>query len=577
MFKNSFTLVDVLVGISLMLIVFLGIFGAYQLGIKTIAQSKNKINATAIANQQIEVIRNLPYDSIGVSGSFPDGILESSTSIFQNNVEYTIEKRVDFIIDSADGIAPPEDECPNDYKKVEIKVSWQGRFPGEIIIVSNIAPKNLAQECAIGGGILSVAVFDAYGVMVPSPLIEVRDPLTEEVLKDAQPLSGEHYFSLAADTYKVVVSKPDYSTERTYGVEEIATPEKPHPIVLEDGFIEASFSIDKVSSFLVNTLSPWGQDSWVDPFNDGSKISESDNIVFIGGAVKLASTTEEGYLSLGYLISLSIAPATGFLSWDKFSFSDSEPLLTDLKYQICSTTDTGWLLIPDTDLPGNSEGFDSSPVDLSGLAISKYPEIKIKAIASSSDSNLTPVLEDWQVSWITSEATPIPNKTFNLQGAKIIGTDEDEEPVYKYYQDHTSDSYGQITLTNLEWDAYTFSIAPASGLDLVDISPSPQPIELAPDSFLEIDLYLDAENSFLLTIKDQTTLGPVFAANARLYSIALGYDATQYTDTKGQTYFIPLAPGNYNLEIQAAGYADVSTNINVSGDVTQTISLEQIE
>ena len=576
MFKNSFTLVDVLVGISLMLIVFLGIFGAYQLGIKTIAQSRNKINATAIANQQIEVIRNLPYDSVGVSGSFPDGILESSTSIFQNNVEYTIETRVDFIIDSADGIAPPEDECPNDYKKVEVKVSWQGRFPSEIKIVSNIAPKNLAQECAIGGGILSVAVFDAYGVMVLSPLIEVRDPLTEEVLKDAQPLSGEHYFSLAADTYKVIVSKPDYSTERTYGVDEIATPEKPHPIVLEDGFIETSFSIDKVSSCSVNTLSPWGQDSLVDPFNDESKISELNNIVVIGGAVKLASTTEEGYLSPGYLISTSIAPI-GFLSWDKFSFSDSDPSLTNLKYQICSTTDTGWLLIPDSDLLGNSEGFDSSPVDLSGLAISKYPEIKIKAIASSSDSALTPVLGDWQVSWLTSEATPIPNKTFNLQGAKIIGTDEDEEPVYKYYQDHTSDSGGQINLSNLEWDAYNFSIAPASGLDLVDISPSLQPIDLSPDSFLEVDLYLDAENSFLLTLKDQTTLGPVFAASARLYSVPLVYDTTQYTDIKGQTYFIPLAPGNYNLAIQAAGYADFATNINISGDVTRTISLEQIE
>ena len=41
MTKNSgFTLIDVIVGVSLTLIVFSGIFGAYQLGIKVVSQSK---------------------------------------------------------------------------------------------------------------------------------------------------------------------------------------------------------------------------------------------------------------------------------------------------------------------------------------------------------------------------------------------------------------------------------------------------------------------------------------------------------------------------------------------------------
>jgi type II secretory pathway component PulJ len=43
--KKGFTFIDVLVGIALMLIVFLGIFGAYQLGLKVVGQSKNKIMA----------------------------------------------------------------------------------------------------------------------------------------------------------------------------------------------------------------------------------------------------------------------------------------------------------------------------------------------------------------------------------------------------------------------------------------------------------------------------------------------------------------------------------------------------
>jgi type II secretory pathway pseudopilin PulG len=572
---GGFTLIDVLVGTALMLIVFLGIFGAYQLGIKVIGQSKNRISATAIATQQMELIKNLPYESVGVKNSFPDGVLEPLTSTFQNGIEYIIETRVDFVIDPADGLAYPEDECPNDYKKVEVKVSFGGKFPGEVKMVTDMAPKNLAQECAISGGIISVAVFDALGIMVPSPLIEVRDPATDQTIKSALPPSGQHYFSLATSTYKIVVSKEGYSSERTYGPEEIASPEKPHVIVLEDQITEVSFSIDKISNFSVDTLSPWGQGIFSDSFLGDSKIAELNNVELNSGQVALASTTE-GYLAEGYLISTAISPAD-MLNWDEFSFTDLEPFDTDLKYQIYYATNSAWLLVPDTDLAQNSEGLDSSPVDLSELAGAKYATLRIKANFTTLSTSTTPVLEDWQVSWITSQPTPIPNKTFKLQGTKTLGTDQDEEVVYKYSQNHTSDSQGHVDIFGLEWDAYTFSIAPESGLDLAQIAPSPQPILLSPDTSLNVELYLEAENSFLVTLQNQETLEPIFAGTVRLSNLTLEYDTTQYTDTQGQTYFIPLTPATYHLEIQAPGYLPYSSDIWLSGDVIRTIKLEQVE
>ena len=91
--ERSFTLIEVLVGIFLIMIVFLGIFGAYQLSLKVIGLSKTKIIATAIANGQIEKIRNLAYGSIGVKGSFPDGVLEAVTTTIQNkfNIRLKLE------------------------------------------------------------------------------------------------------------------------------------------------------------------------------------------------------------------------------------------------------------------------------------------------------------------------------------------------------------------------------------------------------------------------------------------------------------------------------------------------------
>ncbi|PIW89852.1 MAG: hypothetical protein COZ92_02390, partial [Candidatus Nealsonbacteria bacterium CG_4_8_14_3_um_filter_40_11] len=63
--SKGFTFIDVMVGTALVLIVFLGIFGAYQLALKVVSQSKARITATALSNQKIEMVRNLAYDDVG--------------------------------------------------------------------------------------------------------------------------------------------------------------------------------------------------------------------------------------------------------------------------------------------------------------------------------------------------------------------------------------------------------------------------------------------------------------------------------------------------------------------------------
>jgi len=734
----GFSLVDVIVGTALISIIFLGVFGLFRLGTKVVGQSRAKVTAVAVANDYMEKVRSLPYESVGVVGGFPEGLLESSTTTVINNLTYTITTRVDYIVDDTDGLVSPEDDCPNDYKKVEVTVSWAGGYGGELSLVSNFTPETLSQECADEGGILSVSVFDAYGLMVPAPLIEIRNPTTDELIKSAVPDNGSHYFSLNSSTsYKVVVSKPGFSTERTYGIGEIADPNKSHPWILENKLTEYFFSIDETSSFSVQTSSPWGEDYFYDSFTDAGKISSSNNTAIGGGEISLVknegvyflngnedanicsfpgssgdcaqsfttggqakqisglqlfikkatsspsdiyaeirtssttgpvlgtsflitgstlpinfewvnftlpspinlsantqyflrlrsvpdSVTNEGQgpILWGYLSStssppgyaegnafryvekseeiladydfafkiyddeytpsgdaLSISTAPGDLSsWNQFSWTDAEPLSTDLKYHFYYASGTDWLLIPEGDLSGNQVGFDLSPVDLSSLDTSPYPQLKVGAELSTGDAAASPTLYDWQISWITTSATPIPNVSFVLQGNKTIGSDGDENPVYKYSATSTSGGDGSIALMGMEWDLYTFAVPISEGLDLIGTDPVSQPIDLPPDGANQnVTLYLEANNSLLLTVRNDETLEPVFAASAHLYNSGLGYDVTQNTDAKGQTYFIPLETAVYNLEITAVGYTATSTNINISGDKAQTIRMEQIE
>ena len=127
----GFTLMEVLLSIFLMSIVFLGIFGAFQLIIKTTAQSKARMQAVYLANQRIEELKNLPYDQIQTG--------EATTTI--NNVNYNIQTIIEEIDDCADdtiegldcnGNPGTIDSAPNDYKKCTVKVFWQSFFGGEM-------------------------------------------------------------------------------------------------------------------------------------------------------------------------------------------------------------------------------------------------------------------------------------------------------------------------------------------------------------------------------------------------------------------------------------------------------------
>lgn len=576
-YKNGFTLIETLIGAFLLLVVFTGIFGAYQLGIRVVGQSKNKTIALAIASGELEKIKTMPYQSVGTLDGFPEGVLEPYRIENINNVDYAIEIRVDYVVDETDGISAPEDECPNDYKKVEVKVSWSGIISGNIKLTADIAPQSMAQECAEAGGILSVSVFDAFGIMVSIPLIEIRNPETSALIKSATPATGQHFFSLPAGTYKIVVSKTDYSSSRTYGIDEIAIPEKPHPVVLEGALTENSFSIDRVSSFSVDTLSPWGIDYFLDSFSDSSKISEISetagipDLVIEGGQVFLAA----GVLS-GYLISIPIAPES-LISWDKMEWDDFEPTGAQIIYQVLyEESPENWVPIPESDLPGNSPGFVSSPLDLSGLNISDYCQTKIKAVFYG-DINVSPVLYSWQVSYKISQAMPIPNVPFNLQGEKLIGKDGDEQPVYKYSQDWTSAGNGHVDIFGLEWDSYNFSIDADSGFDLESIEPSPQPIGLPPNSSMPVVLYVEFQNSLSVFVKDSLTSEPIFSASVRLYNSGLNYDETRYTDQLGRIIFIPLEPAVYSLEVQGPGYSGYSGAVSVSGDNIKIVELEGVE
>ena len=132
-------------------------------------------------------------------------------------------------------------------------------------------------------------------------------------------------------------------------------------------------------------------------------------------------------------------------------------------------------------------------------------------------------------------------------------------------------------MNDAENDLYTFSTDSSAGFSLAGIDPAPQPVNAAPGSNVAVKLYLQPQNSFLLTIQDQDTLRPVTSAAIHLTNIGIGYDTTQYSNGAGQTFFAPLKAGTYSMGIVVPGYESSSSTVVVSGEKSDFISIKQNE
>lgn len=85
--------------------------------------------------------------------------------------------------------------------------------------------------------------------------------------------------------------------------------------------------------------------------------------------------------------------------YDNFSWSDSTPGSSDIIYQMEYQVSPGvYALIPDTEIPGNSTGTSTSPIDLTNVDIDSYPIIRpfatLTCVAGS-----CPQIDDWQLEW----------------------------------------------------------------------------------------------------------------------------------------------------------------------------------
>jgi hypothetical protein len=544
---KGMSLIDVVVGTSLLLVVFLALFTLLHASLQVSIVIKNQSTAGAIANSQMESIRSLPYNSVGTFAGIPAGLVAQNSTTTEDGVAYAVRTFIDYYDDPSDGVGVADTNgITTDYKRIKVTVSYPaGGTTKQITLVSSYSPPGI--ETTLGGGTLQIVVVNALGQPVPGATVHITNSSTTPSvdLTTFSDATGVVFLPGAATStqYTVNVSKSGYSTSQTYARD--VTNQNPTPgylTVVNNVTTTGTFAIDLLGNLTLNTFLPVATSTFNDSFTDSSKLVTTSGTVVSGGALALSGGFGN-YSSSGTALSTTTSPAY-LASWGVVSSTINVVNGTTAVVQV---VDKNGVLLPDAVLPGNSAGF-TSPVNLFGVSTTTYPELALSASLTTNSTSTTPSITSWSLSY-QAGPIPLPNVSFTLTGAKTVGTTGAGAAIYKTIVADSTKSNSIDTLS-LEWDSYSIAV----------------PYALSPGTSLSESLILGTSttNAMLVTVTDASA---IIVPNATVTLSRSGFSKTLSSSSCGGAYFGNLSAANdYSVVISKGGYPTTSTSgITVGG------------
>jgi hypothetical protein len=222
--KTGFSILEVVAAIFIFSVVTMTIYGAFSAGLKSLAQSKHRIAASELANEKMEIIRNMKYSDVGTQGGVPSGALPQNETVWKSNQKFNIHTFIRYIDDPEDGLGEnDENMVTTDSKEVKVEVAWAGVKTGHgVRVVSKFVPDGV--ETDVGGGTLRVNILDGSGAGVagvethiannsvnPAVVISTYTDFYGTILMSGMPVADRTYeISVSKDGYESVDTSPPY-------------------------------------------------------------------------------------------------------------------------------------------------------------------------------------------------------------------------------------------------------------------------------------------------------------------------------------------------------------------------------
>ncbi len=210
--------------------------------------------------------------------------------------------------------------------------------------------------------------------------------------------------------------------------------------------------------------------TWTEVYENGTDVSSNSSVALDAsdGTLKLINSSGDfgpPYATSGYVITTTIMP-TSVAQWDNITFDSTLPSNTNVTFQVMDEEGNDY---PDSYLSGNSIGFAASPVNISGTPVeieygdwhglltnnTKFARISLKIMLTTSDTDVTPFVDNVTLSWIVSQgnlsASALANTSWPTTNVDNKGTRHTvyyADPVYpaiRWTKSHGSDYGGYVT------------------------------------------------------------------------------------------------------------------------------------
>jgi hypothetical protein len=258
--KKGFGLLEMVISISVFIIFVVGIYSGIQFVFKIVYQSRLRILETAILNERVEVIRNMPFENIGIVNGNPAGSLTRTVTTTRNNIEFTLTHTIRNIDDPFDGTIGgiPNDTSPADYKLIDVEIichSCNQHVP--VSVTSFVAPKYLEGDPTHGA--LFIEVFDASPNPVVGATVHIVASSTDPQIDLIDTTDNNGMLRLVdlapgIQAYSITVQKDGYTSDQTMApTVQVENPTKLPASVLAQDVTSISFSIDQASSMTISS------------------------------------------------------------------------------------------------------------------------------------------------------------------------------------------------------------------------------------------------------------------------------------------------------------------------------------
>ncbi len=258
----GFTLIEVIVGVVIFAGVGSAIYSTYLQLSKLSLKSRLMTQATAIASEYLEIVRNLPQTQVGIEGGLPAGVLPAWQTISRDGKNWQVHYVIRNVDDPFDGVigGTPNDTAPADYKLVVVEVSCLScdNFITQQLS-TQVAPKFL--ETTGDNGALFIQVVNANGQPVPGANIHVENNILVPSLTIDDTTNNDGMLQLvdvppATESYHIVATKTGYTQDQTYppGDPDNPNPSQPDATVVSGQVTHVTLIIDQLSQLTINSL-----------------------------------------------------------------------------------------------------------------------------------------------------------------------------------------------------------------------------------------------------------------------------------------------------------------------------------